>query len=72
MLLSVTTNRALATAGRLTLDEAVQQAIANDPWLIANQQNEAAILARSAAAEVLPDPRFNVGLMNFPTDTFNK
>jgi outer membrane protein TolC len=71
LLLSVTTDRALAAAGPLTLDEAVQQAIANDPWLIANQQNEAAILARSVAAEVLPDPKFNVGLMNFPTDTFN-
>jgi outer membrane protein TolC len=71
LLLSVTTNRTLAAAGRLTLDEAVQQAIANDPWLTANQQNETAILARSVAAEVLPDPRFNVGLMNFPTDTFN-
>jgi len=71
LLLFVTTNTTLAAAGRLTLDEAVQQAIANDPWLIANQQNEAAILARSVAAEVLPDPKFNIGLMNFPTDTFN-
>lgn len=71
LLLSATTNRTLAAASHLTLDEAVQQAIAHDPWLTANRQNETAILARSVAAEVLPDPRFNVGLMNFPTDTFN-
>ena len=56
LLLFVTTNKTLAAAGRLTLDEAVQQAIANDPWLTANQQNEAAILARSVAAEVYSGP----------------
>lgn len=55
----------------LTLEQAARKAIANDPWITASQQKESAALARSNAAQVLPDPRFNVGLMNLPTDTFN-
>lgn len=69
--MSATPHRTLLAAEPLTLEMAVQQAIANDPWLTGSQQNETAILARSEAARVLPDPRFNFGLMNFPTDTFN-
>lgn len=56
---------------RITLEQAAQIAIDNDPWITASQQKESATLARSDAAQVLPDPKFNVGLMNLPTDTFN-
>ncbi len=58
------------TAG-LTLDQAVSEALAQDPWLTANQYQQQAALARSEGAGTLPDPKLNFGLINFPTDTFD-
>lgn len=60
-----------AQAEALTLDQAVSEALSQDPWLTANQYQQQAALARSEGAGTLPDPKLNFGLMNFPTDTFD-
>ncbi|WP_341218182.1 TolC family protein [Neptunomonas phycophila] len=62
---------AIAGVNPISLEQAIQQAIQNDPWLIASEQKQAAALSMSEGAAVLPDPKFNVGLMNLPTDTFD-
>ncbi len=55
----------------VTLDRAVEEAIANDDWLDANEQEERGLLEESIAVGQLPDPRMAVGLANLPTNTLN-
>lgn len=55
----------------LTLEEAIEVAQENDPWLIGNKHSQDAIQSMSVAAGTYPDPKVKVGLANFPTDTFD-
>lgn len=61
----------VAKAGILSLDNAVQAAQRNDPWLVRNNHSQDAVEARSTAAATMEDPKMSVGLANFPTDTFD-
>lgn len=62
---------AISTHGNeLSLDEALNVALNNEPWLTANKYQQAAVQAQSLAAGTLPDPVLTVGLMNLPTDGF--
>lgn len=58
-------------ATALTLEQAIDQALESDPWLAASSQKQASMQAMSQGASAMPDPRFNIGLMNLPTDTFD-
>jgi outer membrane protein TolC len=57
--------------GAMTLNEAVDIAQRNDPWLVGSEYQQQAIEAQSTAAGTLPDPVVNVGFANLPTDTFD-
>ena len=58
------------TKSVLTLEQAVEIAINNDPWLVGSEYREQAIVSSSVAAASLPDPVVNIGLANLPTDGF--
>ena len=58
------------TKSVLTLEQAVEIAINNDPWLVGSEYREKAIVSSSVAAASLPDPVVNIGLANLPTDGF--
>lgn len=53
-----------------SLANAIELAIANDPWLNQNQSLQDAQLNQSIAANTLPDPRISFGLMNLPVDSW--
>jgi len=55
----------------LSLQQAINYAVNNDPWLKGNKLNEQALLAESIADGELPDPSLSVGLLNLATDTFD-
>jgi len=56
----------------LTIEQAVESAIENDPVLASVYDKEKAYRQSSVAASRLPDPRIKLGLMNFPTDTWKR
>lgn len=55
----------------LSLRQAIDNAIAVDPWLRGSELNEQALLAEGIAAGELPDPRLSMGLANLATDTLD-
>lgn len=55
----------------LALNEAVELAIAADPWLTGSRHTQAALTDGATAAATLPDPRMTVMAGNFPVDSFN-
>ena len=55
----------------LTLDEAIAQAIASDPWLNSSRYREEALTNESISASTLPDPKVSLMAANFPTDSFD-
>lgn len=55
----------------LSLQQAQQLAIHNDPWLKGNKFKEQSLIASSIAAASLPDPVLSFGLANLPTDGFS-
>jgi len=57
-------------SNELSLEQAVDYALNNEPWLTANKYQQAAVQAQSLAAGTLPDPVLTLGLMNLPTDGF--
>jgi len=57
--------------GAISLEQAIDIAQENDPWLDGSEHRQRALEAQSTAAGSLPDPMFNLGLANLPTDTFN-
>ncbi|MDF1588087.1 MAG: TolC family protein [Gammaproteobacteria bacterium] len=59
------------SAKELSLENAVNIAQGNDPWIEGSYQRELATLAQSVAAGQLPDPVISVGFANMPLDTFN-
>jgi len=54
----------------LQLDELVQIATNNDPWLLGNQYTQDSVKSLSVAAATLPDPKITLGLANIATDSF--
>lgn len=54
----------------ISLDQAIQLAIENDPWFQGNQYKQRALDDQSISAGQLPDPKLSVGIVNLPTDTF--
>ncbi|MBE0376770.1 TolC family protein [Pseudoalteromonas prydzensis] len=57
-------------SNELSLAQALDYALDNEPWLTANKYQQAAVQAQSLAAGTLPDPVLSLGLMNLPTDGF--
>ncbi len=53
------------------MEQAVQLAQENDPWLEGSEFRQRAMEAGSVSAGSLPDPMLNVGFANLPTDTFD-
>ncbi|MCH9674364.1 MAG: TolC family protein [Gammaproteobacteria bacterium] len=58
-------------AGSLTLDDAVELALAHNPGLAALDAQADALDAMPSQAGALPDPVLSLNAMNLPTDTFN-
>ncbi|WP_105167473.1 TolC family protein [Pseudoalteromonas sp. T1lg23B] len=52
----------------ISLEQAIQLAQQNDPWLHGNQLKQRAVEQSSVAANTLPDPKVSIGMMNLPTD----
>ncbi|WP_232059136.1 TolC family protein [Kineobactrum salinum] len=55
----------------LTLNEAVDMAIAADPWLTGSRHTQAALTDEATAAGTLPDPKMSLMAANFPVDSFD-
>jgi hypothetical protein len=54
----------------ITMEQAVNTAISNDPWLDGNLLMQRSLTAQSKAADSQPDPVLSLGLVNLPTDGF--
>jgi outer membrane protein TolC len=68
--LAAQTSETLEIEASLSLELVVNTAVANDPWLSGNQQQQRAMEAMSVAAGQLPDPQLSIGIANLATDTF--
>ena len=55
----------------LRLDDAIERAVASDPWQEGNQLEQRAVEFRSEGAAALPDPILSMGVVNLPTDSFS-
>lgn len=55
----------------LTLNEAVDVAIATDPWLTGSRHTQAGLTDEATAAATLPDPRMSLMAGNLPVDSFD-
>ncbi|MDN3651850.1 TolC family protein [Thalassotalea ponticola] len=55
----------------ITLEQAVELAQQNDPWLHSNTLQQQALEQQSVAAGTLPDPTVSLSLMNMPTDSWD-
>lgn len=58
-------------ATEYTLQQAVEQAQVNDPWLQGSVHQQMSQQAQSVDAGTLPDPVVNIGLLNLPSDSFD-
>ena len=56
----------------LSLQYAEQLALERDPVLSMKRAQSQAFLDKSVAADTLPDPKLKLGLLNYPTDTFDR
>ncbi|AUD78612.1 transporter [Kangiella profundi] len=56
---------------QLTLEQAIQIAQNNDPWLESNEYRQQSISAQSTAAGSLPDPMVSISVANLPVDSFD-
>ena len=56
----------------LSLEQAESFALENDPVLQAKLAQTQAFRDKAVSADTLPDPKLKLGLMNFPTDTFDR
>lgn len=55
----------------LTLPQAIQKAIQQDPWQNGNELRRQSLLAKSESVENLPDPRISLDFVNVPSDGFS-
>ena len=73
VLMLLSSNLVFASNGiSLSLQEAEGLAIEQDPRLSEIRLKSEALQESSVAAGTLPDPKLKLGLMNFPTDTFDR
>ncbi len=73
VLILFSSNLVFASNGiSLSLQEAESLAIEQDPRLSEIRLKSEALQESSVAAGTLPDPKLKLGLMNFPTDTFDR
>lgn len=56
----------------LSLNEAERLALRDEPGIERFNASAGALAERAIANGQMPDPKFRFGLMNFPTDTFNR
>ncbi|MCX2979280.1 TolC family protein [Halieaceae bacterium IMCC14734] len=63
---------AQGATGLLTEQTAVEQALADNPSLMAMQLRYEALLAVPSQVGALPDPMLNLNAMNFPTDSWDR
>ncbi len=56
---------------KLTLNQAIAQAQAHDPWLVENQYLEQSLAAQSVSASTLPDPVVSLSMLNLPVDGYD-
>lgn len=61
----------VAAKKTLTLDQAIDIAYQNDPWLHGSRLKQHALEHRGIAASSLPDPQVSISLANLPTDTWD-
>lgn len=55
----------------LSLDEAINRAIADDPWFKGSKFRENALVNEAIYASTLPDPKVSIMAANLPTDSFD-
>ncbi len=55
---------------RLSLNNAILTAIENDDYLTKSEYEQERLIKLSEGSRALPDPTFNIGLLNLPTDGF--
>lgn len=55
----------------LQLQDAIQQAKDNDPWIQSSRYKEQALQANSRSEQALPNPKLTFRLQNLPTDSFD-
>lgn len=67
MCASISVSHAAKTV--ITLQEAIERAVTNDPWADGNNQKYRATLAKSSAAGTMADPVVSLGMMNVPVDS---
>lgn len=65
------TENSTVASRQLTLDQAINIAQSNDPWLESNKLRQQAISAQSTAAGSLPDPMVSISVANLPVDSFD-
>lgn len=61
----------LPSQAEISLDQAIEIAHRNDPWIEGSFHRQKALEAQSTAASTLPDPIVSLGLANLPADTFD-
>lgn len=54
----------------ISLEQAINIAQKNDPWLYSSQLKQEAANHRSIASSTLPDPKISISMMNLPTDSW--
>ena len=64
--------RPLVAAPELTLEESIRLALEHDTGFRISQARSTALQEQAVANDALPDPKLKLGLMNFPTDTFER
>jgi outer membrane protein TolC len=65
-------SNSMAAYAALSIQLAEQLALEQDPVLKANMAQAEAFREQATAEDTLPDPKMKFGLMNFPTDTFER
>lgn len=61
----------VGTALELTIKDAEQVAIQNDPLIVKYQAKSAAFMEEAVAENTWPDPKLKVGIMNLPISSFS-
>lgn len=61
----------LPSTAQYSLQETIDMAQLNDPWLKGSEYRQESISAQSSAAGQLPDPVISFNLANLPVDSFN-
>lgn len=68
LVIALNTHAGTAT---ITLDEAINIAQQNDPWLLVSQRSQDALQFDSVASGTLPDPKVSLSLANLAADSFD-